>query len=180
MFESSCSCAPIQRPPLRICFQARYATGVRILRRLGGERAVSGDGQLARGREAAGRLAWADAFTALSLADRSSSLAAEDLELLATAAYLLGRVEDCLRALQRAQQLHAEAGRSRRAARCAFWLAFHLGSRGELAQAGGWFARANRLVEHEPQDCVERGYLLLPLAVRHIEAEDDAAARQVS
>jgi DNA-binding NarL/FixJ family response regulator len=141
---------------------------------------VSGDGELARGREAAGRLAWADAFTALSLADRSSSLAAEDLELLATAAYLLGQVEDCLRALQRAQQLHAEAGKFRRAARCAFWLAFHLGSQGELAQAGGWFARANRLVEHEPRDCVERGYLLLPLAVRHIEADDDAAARQVS
>lgn len=48
---------------------------------------------LMQGREAAGRLAWADAYTALSLADRSSSLAGEDLELLATAAYLLGRVE---------------------------------------------------------------------------------------
>jgi hypothetical protein len=41
------------------------------------------------------------------------------------------------------------------AARCALWLAFHLGSQGELAQAGGWFARANWLVEHEPQDCLE-------------------------
>ena len=48
-----------------------------------------------RGREAARRLAWADAYTALSQADQSSSLGAEDLELLATAAYLLGRMEDC-------------------------------------------------------------------------------------
>ena len=88
---------------------------------------------LMQGREAAGRLAWADAYTALSLADRSSSLTGEDLELLATAAYLLGRVEDGLRALQRAQQLHAERGDLRRAARCAFWLAFHLINRGELA-----------------------------------------------
>jgi hypothetical protein len=104
---------------------------------------LGGDGELARGREAAGRLAWADAYAALSLADRSSSLSAEDLELLGTAAYLLGRVEDCLGALQRAQQLHAEAGDPRRAARCAFWLAFHLGSAGELAQAGGWLARAH-------------------------------------
>ena len=69
---------------------------------------MGGDGELARGREAAARLAWADAYTALSLADRSSSLAAEDLELLATAAYLLGRVEDCLQALRRAQQLHLD------------------------------------------------------------------------
>ena len=68
---------------------------------------MGGDGELARGREAARRLAWADAYAALSLADQSSPLAAEDLELLATAAYLLGHVEDCLGALQRAQQLHA-------------------------------------------------------------------------
>src|ERR671912_400839 len=71
---------------------------------------MGGDGELARGHEAAGRLAWAEAYTALSLADSSSALAGEDLELLATAAYLLGRVEDCLRALQRAQRLHAERG----------------------------------------------------------------------
>jgi DNA-binding CsgD family transcriptional regulator len=141
---------------------------------------VGRDGELARGREAAGRLAWADAYAALSRADQSSALAVEDLELLGTAAYLLGRVEECLWALQRAQQLHAKAGESRRAARCAFWLAFHLGSRGELAQAGGWLARANRLLEHEPQDCAERGYLLLPLAVQHIEADDNPAAQEIS
>jgi DNA-binding CsgD family transcriptional regulator len=141
---------------------------------------VGGDGELVRGREATGRLAWADAYAALSLADQSSSLAAEDLELLATAAYLLGRVEDCLGALQRAQKLHAEAGESRRAARCAFWLAFHLGSAGELAQAGGWLARANRLLEHEPPDCTERGLLLLSLAVQHIGEGDNAAAQEVA
>jgi hypothetical protein len=127
---------------------------------------VAGDGELARGREAAGRLAWADAYAALSLADRSSSLAGEDLELLATAAYLRGHVDDCLRALQRAQQFHADRGAARPAARCAFWLAFHLINQGELAQASGWLARANRLVEHE-QECAEHGYLLLPVALRH-------------
>jgi DNA-binding NarL/FixJ family response regulator len=141
---------------------------------------VGGDGELARGREAARRLAWADAYAALSLADQSSPLAAEDLELLATAAYLLGHVEDCLGALQRAQQLHTEAGDPRRAARCALWLAFHLSGRGELAQAGGWLARANRLLEHEPPDCAERGHLLLPVAIQHIVAGDHAAARELS
>src|SRR5215217_9556799 len=109
---------------------SRYASEVQNRRQLGGGH-VGGDGELVRGRAAAGRLAWADAYAALSLADQSSSLAAEDLELLGTAAYLLGRVEDCLRVLQRAQQLHAEAGDPRQAARCAFWLAFHLGSAGE-------------------------------------------------
>jgi len=140
---------------------------------------VGGHGELARGRGAAGRLAWADAYTALSLADRSSSLAGEDLELLATAAYLLGRVEDCLRALQRAQQLHAERGDRRRAARCAFWLGFHLINQRELAQASGWLARANRLLEHEPE-CAEHGYLLLPVALRQVLAGDYTAARRTA
>jgi DNA-binding CsgD family transcriptional regulator len=136
---------------------------------------VGGDGELARGREAAGRLAWADAYAALSLADRSSALAGEDLELLATAAYLRGRVGDGLRALRRAHQLHAERGDRRRAARCAFWLVFHLINQGELAQASGWLARGNRLLEHEPE-CAERGYLLVPVALRQVVAGDHAGA----
>src|SRR4029450_11211010 len=85
---------------------------------------VGGDGELARGHEAAGRLAWADAYGALSPADQSASRAVEDLERLGTAAYLLGRVADCLGALQRAQQLHAEAGDPRRAARLARFVGF--------------------------------------------------------
>jgi DNA-binding NarL/FixJ family response regulator len=140
---------------------------------------VAGDDELARGREAAGRLAWADAYTALSRADRSSSLAGEDLELLATSAHLLGRVEDCLRALRRAQQLHAESGDRRRAARCAFWLAFHLINQGELAQASGWLARASRLLEHEPE-CPERGYLLVPVALQQVVAGGYADARRTA
>jgi len=139
---------------------------------------VGGDGELARGREAAERLAWADAYTALSLADQSSPLAAQDLELLATAAYLLGRVEDCLGALQRAQQLYAEGGDRRRAARCAGWLGFHLSIRGDLAQASGWFGRASRLLEHERQECAEHGYLLISAAFQQLLAGDYPGARE--
>ncbi len=138
---------------------------------------MGGGGELARGREAARRLAWADAYTVLSLADRSSPLDGEDLELVATAAFLLGYLEDCLRALQRAQQRHAESGDHRRAARCAFWLTFHFGSRGNVAQASGWFARANRLLEHEQQECAEHGYLLISVAFQQLAAGDYAHAR---
>ena len=99
---------------------------------------MGAQGALMQGREAGRRLAWSDAYTALSLADSSSPLAAEDLELLATAALLLGHVEDGLRALQRAHQRHAEGGEPRRAARCAFWLTFHFGARGtSRRQAAG-------------------------------------------
>jgi ATP/maltotriose-dependent transcriptional regulator MalT len=98
--------------------------------------------------------------------------------LLATAAYLLGRVEDCLGALQRAQQLHVEGGDLRRAARCALWLGFHLSTRGDLAQASGWHGRANRLLEHEEQECAEHGYLLISVAFQHLMAGDYAEARE--
>jgi hypothetical protein len=102
---------------------------------------VGAQGALMQGREAARRLEWVDAYTALSLADSSSPLAAQDLELLATAALLLGHVEDGLGALRRAHQRYSEGGDPRRAARCAFWLTFHLGARGDVAQASGWFGR---------------------------------------
>jgi hypothetical protein len=49
---------------------------------------------LDRGRECFGRRAWADAFVELSAADRETPLAPEDLERLATAAYLVGRDAD--------------------------------------------------------------------------------------
>ena len=89
----------------------------------------------------------------------------DELELAATTAYLAGRVPDALRALQRAQQEHARRGDHRRAARAAFWLGFLLLGRGELAQGSGWLGRAGRLLEREPPDCPERGYLLVPEAV---------------
>ena len=38
-----------------------------------------------------------------------------------------------------------------------------LAVRGEIGPAGGWFGRAQRLVEREGRDCVERGWLLIPV-----------------
>jgi len=144
---------------------------------------VTGPEALTRGREAGQQRAWGDAYRSLSLADESSSLAGPDLELLAAAAYLLGHVEECRGALQRAHRAFAAAGEPRRAARCLFWVAFTLLLEGDLAPASGWLARASRLLEHE-QDCAELGLLLLPDAVLAGAAGDyrgseAAAARAV-
>ena len=131
---------------------------------------------LERGREAGRRLAWGDAYEALSVADGSGSLAREDLELLAVAAYLLGHVAECRQALERAHRAHVAAGDPRRAARCIFWLAFTLLLDGNLAPASGWLARAHRLLEAEQQECAEHGLLLLPAAVQASAAADYADA----
>lgn len=136
--------------------------------------------QLGRGREAFGRRAWLDAHAALARADRATPLGAEDLERLATSAYMLGRDEDYLSGLERAHRAHLGDGEALRAVRCAFWLAVTLMLRGETGAAGGWLARAQRLVEREGRDCVERGYLLLPVMFGHEAAGDDDAAIAVA
>ena len=91
----------------------------------------------------------------------------EDLELLATSAYMLGREDEWLQmpgaGLPRVRRVPASR---RPAARCAFWIGMHLALRGEIGPATGWLGRAQRLLEREG-DCVERGYLLLPVVFEH-------------
>ena len=56
--------------------------------------------ELERGRDAYARSAWQEAHDALTEADRTASLSADDLELLAHAAYMLGRDDDYVSALE--------------------------------------------------------------------------------
>jgi tetratricopeptide (TPR) repeat protein len=137
---------------------------------------VTSTDALHRGREAYGSRAWSDAHALLSAADRIAPLSAEDLERLAVAAYLIGRYDDTDEARVRAYHDHLAAGARARAARCAFWLAFGLLIRGEMARGGGWLARAGRLLEENGQDCVEQGYLLMPNGIRAVESGDAAGA----
>jgi DNA-binding NarL/FixJ family response regulator len=128
---------------------------------------VAVENELTRGRDALERRAWREAYEALSRADEADVLGADELELLATAAYMLGRDEEYLAALQRAHHAHLEAGDIRRAFRCAFWVGMTLSLRGDVAQGGGWIARGQRLLEQDGEDSVERGYLLMPLVFQH-------------
>ncbi|MEX0657730.1 MAG: hypothetical protein WD080_01215 [Egibacteraceae bacterium] len=105
---------------------------------------------LERGRSSFDRHVWGDAYAQLSAADGEEPLGPEDLRRLAVAA----------------------------AVRCAFWLALELFNRGEMARGGGWLARAQRLLDDYGQECVEQGYLLLPLALRTLESGDPVGARE--
>jgi len=128
--------------------------------------------KLKQGRESYRRRAWNDAYRWLSLADQTAPLETQDLELLAMSAYLIGRDDDYLSALERAHQAYLDAGEGVRAVRCAFWLGMRLFFREETGRATGWFARAQRLLEREEQDCAERGYLLLPVVEQQLAAGD--------
>jgi DNA-binding CsgD family transcriptional regulator len=129
-----------------------------------------------RGREAYAQRGWADAFSSFSRADESRPLEADDLELLAVAAYMLGHVEDFFRNLERAHQAHLADGETIKAARAAVYVGMNLAAQGDMARAGGWLARAQRLLEAEADECAEQGYLLLPVAMRHDASGDFESA----
>jgi DNA-binding NarL/FixJ family response regulator len=137
---------------------------------------LTGAGALDRGREACRRSAWGEAFAHLSTADQEAPLEPADVERLATAAYLLGKDVESGDLWARAHQGYLGTGEVERAARCAFWVAFGLLERGETARGGGWLARATRLLDEGGRDCVERGYLLLPLAFQQVMKGEVAAA----
>ena len=132
---------------------------------------------LQAGREAFARRGWAEAYARLAEADRASPLGPEDLERLATAAHLAGLDADSESTWTRAHQELLAAGDVERAARCAFRLGFDLMQQGEPARAAGWIARAERILDEAGRSCVERGYLLLPSAVRSVMQGAYAEAR---
>ena len=131
---------------------------------------------LARGRKSYASRRWTEAYESLVEADQGAALQAGDLELLATAAYMLGRDDAYVGALERAHHAYLDAGTPLCAVRCAFWLGVNFAHRGEMGPATGWLGRAQRLLEREEDDCVERGYLLAAGVLRHSAAGDWDAA----
>jgi DNA-binding NarL/FixJ family response regulator len=131
---------------------------------------------LARGRESFERSEWAEAFDQLSDADRETGLAPEDLERLATVAYLVGRDDESAELWGRAHHGYLDRGARECAAGAAFWLGFQLLMGGERARGGGWIGRARRLLEGEQLDCVESGFLLLPAALGQLGDGDSESA----
>jgi len=137
---------------------------------------AAGVAELERGREAYAAEAWLDAYESLSAADQLDPLRAEDLELLATSAYMLGRESEYLGLLERAHRAHLDRDQPLAALGCAFWIGVGLASRGEIGRASGWLSRAQRLLDDCGGDRVERGYLLLPVVFEHESSGDLEAA----
>lgn len=129
-----------------------------------------------RGRESFTRWAWGEAYAQLSAADLEAPLEPEDLDRLATAAFLLGHDAAGQAVWARAHHGFLGRGDAERAARCAFWLGFTLLHRGEIARGGGWLATAQRVLDDAQLDCVERGYLLIPVGIRCIREGDGVSA----
>lgn len=102
---------------------------------------------LQEGREAYDARAWDRAYERLREADGDAPLQPADLERLAEAARWSGRFAAMLDALERAHGAYDGVGATRDAARVALLLATLYWERRDDALAGGWGARARRLLE---------------------------------
>ena len=130
------------------------------------------------GSHAFARQAWAEAYR--DLAASREQLDGRGLEMLAVAAYLVGQDDDSAAAWDAAHRRHVDAGDVVEAARCAFWMAFCLMMRGEMAQAGGWLSRTEGLLGSGDTPCAAAGYLLIPAVLGALDGGDAAAARDMA
>jgi len=122
--------------------------------------------------------AWLDAYEAFAAADAATPLATDDLWRLSVAASLCARESASFAALERIYQAELDRD-ARMAARAAFWLGFRLVQL-EPSRGQGWLARAERCLERVPEECVERGYLLLPQVRQHFGGGRYAEAMQAA
>jgi DNA-binding CsgD family transcriptional regulator len=109
---------------------------------------------------------WTPARVAFDEAERDGEASPHDLELAATAAFLLGSETDGVDTLTRAHEAFLAEHDVDGAARCAAWLGIQLFNQGNRARGGGWLARAQRLV-HGQEDGPEgpEGFLLIPVGL---------------
>ena len=134
---------------------------------------------LLQARAAYDRRDWLAAYGGLTHAG-TDELNAEDFGRLATAAYLVGRRNDCVQALQRAYQMHVDTGAVLAAVRIAAWLAMMLLTHGETAVGSGWVGRAQRLLADVDGDVAERGYVLIDVMYQRLFADDFAGALEAA
>lgn len=125
--------------------------------------------QLAEARDAFQRHEWIRGLELFKQADLVDRLAPEDLESMGEAAWWAARPDEGIEAFQRAYSAYLEAGKKTRAAYVALTLAREFGVKLEGPVSAGWFNRAKRLLEAEPEGA-EHGYLYLRQSVLTLNA----------
>jgi DNA-binding NarL/FixJ family response regulator len=129
------------------------------------------------GRDAFRRRDWGDARAFFTRADAASSLATDDLERWAAAAYLVGEEQQFVQLMARVHREATQDGDVLTAAHAAFWVAFSFFDRGQAAQASGWLQRGRAALGDAGRSAA-RGYLLALEAISAVtrgEARDGLA-----
>ena len=126
---------------------------------------MSDSHRLAEARQALSRCDWQAAYDIVRVEpgledERAVEHEAERLDLLADAAWWMGRLDECIESREGAYARYDELGESRPAGQCAVWLYEHYCFKARPAIAGAWLRRARQALEHD-QDCPEYGALRL-------------------
>ncbi|HVR34137.1 MAG TPA: adenylate/guanylate cyclase domain-containing protein [Acidimicrobiia bacterium] len=110
---------------------------------------------VASGKNAFDRHAWDEALEAFSEADRETGLAPHELEMMASAAWWMGRPDEAEEVLKRAFAGYSKAGDDEAAAAVAVRLCERAFRRGAVPVAHGWLSQAERLLEDHPDSPVQ-------------------------
>jgi class 3 adenylate cyclase len=130
------------------------------------------DSRVEDGRRAIRERRWRDGYELLSEAARDSELDAKTLEELAWASYFTDEIAQAVPILERAYAGYLAAGENAKAANVAVQLAHEYGSvRLQKAVGSGWLARAERLLEDEPEGRAH-GYLELQRGLEALKVHD--------
>ncbi|MER5963970.1 LuxR C-terminal-related transcriptional regulator [Streptomyces sp. NPDC002057] len=130
-----------------------------------------------RAREAAARESWAEAYELLHAHDLhpSRGLTADDLSVLADAAWWSGHVDESVTARLRAHAAYLAAHDRRGAGLASWWLSHEYAGLGRPAAAAGWLHRARHHLEDLP-DCPEQCFLAWSAAEEAVAHGDHEAA----
>ncbi|MET3176069.1 UNVERIFIED_ORG: DNA-binding CsgD family transcriptional regulator [Arthrobacter sp. UYCu721] len=140
---------------------------------------MSAETGIDQGRSAFQKHRWTEAYESFRDADQRGGLPAPDLERLATAEILTGKMTTGLETLTRAHEEYLVVGDVVGAARCAGWMGMQLMFLDEPARAGGWFSRGQRLVDELAEPDAVQGLLLAPIGLGKLYGGDPVGALQV-
>lgn len=128
------------------------------------------------GGPSSGGETWGEEYRQLAALDAEHGLDVDDLDRLATAAYMTGRDEESFELWGRGHHRCLEMGDTARAIRFGVRLAQALAFKGDIARSSGWVERSHRLLDDANLDCVERGFLEHAAGMCRIFADGDITA----
>ena len=134
-------------------------------------------------RSALSRCEWEAAYdAAVEAGTQGSTRDAERLDVLADAAWWLGRLDECIEAREGAYRLFDEAGERQRAGQCAVWLYEHYCFKAQPAIAGAWLRRGRHALENDHESPAYGALLLREAEMAHGSGDlrfSEDAAREV-
>lgn len=105
----------------------------------------------------------------------SGALSVDELDSLATAAYLTGRDEEAFDWWIRGHRICLEAGDVVRAARLGVQISQGLAFKDDIGRASGWVQRVRHALDDADADCVEHGHLEHAVGMLRIFEDGDIA-----